>query len=106
MLPRFKEGDLVKVIGENGIHSRGGYTWTSLKNDGIGHIYEVSDVKTWLDTDICEEVPIYELRSFEGDEPPTNYPGRPYHWAEDWLEPAEIDHASAVDAVDFESIFN
>ena len=105
MTPRFKEGDLVKVVGDNGIYSRAGYTWTSLKNNGIGHIYEVSDVTMKLDADICEEVPIYELRAFDGDEPPTNCPGRPYHWAEDWLEPAEPENEILIEDEDFESIF-
>lgn len=106
MVPSYKEGDLVRVIGINGVRSRCGYVWTDRKYDAVGHVYEVSSFEMKHDVQLHEDVPIYVLAAFDGDNPPVNINnGSPYHWAEEWLEPAG-ENQLVVDDQDFDFIFD
>lgn len=107
MVPSYKEGDLVRVIGTNGVRSRGGYTWTNRKYDAVGHIYEVSSCEIKYDDELNEDVPVYVLGAFDGDVPPLGgiSSNMPYHWAEEWLEPAG-ENQLVVDDKDFDFIFD
>ena len=108
MVPSYNEGDLVKVIGPNGVRSRGGYRWTDNKYNAVGHVYEVSSCEMEHDVELDEDVPIYVLAAFDGDVPPseggTSF-NRPYHWAEEWIEPAG-ENQLVVDDQDFDFVFD
>lgn len=104
---QFNVGDLVRVIGANGVLNRAGIAWTPKKNSAVGSVYEVATVKMVRDHNYTGgDILLYTLKAHDDGEPPANPTGKPYSWFDNWLELVQpVDLTPEVSDEDFELIF-